>query len=82
MTHPTPKPSVNEIATLTGEIGSLLAGKLKDFVEMEKFKGRSIDIFMSKGWISKRFCIRGNEDDVRYIQRAMDHWNEQLENSK
>lgn len=49
------------------EVGCLLFGQVRDFLERERFKGRNIQWHEGRGWLSRVFTIRGDADDVQRV---------------
>lgn len=59
-------------------VGSMIAGKLRDYLNGEKFKGRKIDFFEGKGFIERKFIIRGNRADIAHIEAVMADYIERI----
>jgi hypothetical protein len=47
-------------AVVQYEVGRIRCGQIREFLEAEKFKGRTIDWIESKGIISRLFTIKGD----------------------
>lgn len=51
--------------------GCLLFGRIRDYLEAERFRGRRIKWLESRGIITRTFTIKGDEADVRHVYRAL-----------
>ena len=59
-------------ATLSGEVGGLVAGALKDAVLKCQWEGYHIDLYLGSGWLSKEFKIRGDYEAVMAIRNWLE----------
>ena len=66
-------------ATLTYDIGRLLCGRIRSYLNKCKFKGMKIDYYESKGFFEREFVIKGDYDDVLQVKRDIDNWARSLE---
>lgn len=54
------------------EVGCLLWSKIREIVEEERFKGHYIDCHESKGWFSRKFIIKGDEESLIEVRIRID----------
>lgn len=47
---------------------------MRDLLESEQFVGSSIEYREGKGWFTRVFTIKGNEEDVDRVQARIKHW--------
>lgn len=66
-------------AVLTYDIGRLLCGRVRDYLNKCKFKGMKIEYYESKGFLEREFTIKGDYDDVIQVKRDIDNWARSLE---
>ncbi len=58
-------------ATARMEVGILLCGQVRRYLERERFLGRNIRWHEGGGIVSREFIIKGDEPDVRAIYRTL-----------
>lgn len=56
------------------EVGRLLCGKVRDYLNAAKFKGAKIEWLESSGFLEREFTIKGDSGDVKAIERDFDEW--------
>jgi len=56
------------------EAGVLLCGQIRDFLEECRFKGMDIQWREGKGWFERTWVIKGNDEHVRQVVRALHKW--------
>lgn len=61
------------------EVGILLCGRLRDYLNKCKFKGMQIEYFEGRGWLERDFVIRGKDSDIEIIDRDIKHWISSME---
>lgn len=61
---------------LRREVGILLCGQFRDFLEFKKLEGLDIEWLEGRGWLSRVFSVKGNADDLRRIKRVIDKFDE------
>lgn len=62
------------MAHMTITAGRMLCKHIRQFLDSEMFKGRSIEYLESKGLIERDFIIKGSDTDVLHIKRVFDVW--------
>ena len=60
--------------TIEIEVGRLLCGKVRDFLNKCKFKGMNIEFNESSGFIERDFTIRGDDNDIALVKSSLDNW--------
>lgn len=60
--------------TIEIEVGRLLCGKVRDFLNKCKFKGMDIQFNESSGFIERDFTIRGADNDIALVKASLDNW--------
>tara|TARA_R110002020_G_scaffold415270_1_gene624641 strand:+ start:96 stop:302 length:207 start_codon:yes stop_codon:yes gene_type:complete len=60
--------------TIEIEVGRLLCGKVRDFLNNCKFKGMNIEFNESSGFIERDFTIRGADNDIALVKSSLDNW--------
>ena len=53
------------------QAGILIRGRVRAFLEAEKFSGRDIQWIESRGFLESLFTIQGGKEDVTYVYRAL-----------
>lgn len=53
--------------SVSGEIGSLVAGSLRNAIEQAKYEGRKVDIWIGKGFLSKPFTIKYDDSEAQNV---------------
>lgn len=72
----------NEHTVYSGEVGALLVGQLRDYVEQCRFEGMDVEIWIGHGWFVKPFSIRGAKKDVESIAALLNEFIEEREERK
>jgi len=54
--------------------GRLLCGHIRDFLASRKFAGMEIEWMESSGWLERTFTVKGRDEDVQLINRAIAKW--------
>jgi hypothetical protein len=62
-----------------GTIGALLVKHLKEAIEAEKFRGGEISLWLSDGWFSKYFIVKGSDESVTQILNFMNALKERID---
>lgn len=65
--------------TIEIEVGRLLCGKVRDFLNKCKFKGMDIQFNESSGFIERDFTIRGADNDIAIVKSSLDNWLDSLD---
>ena len=65
--------------TIKIEVGRLLCGEVRDFLNKCKFKGMNIEFNESSGFIERDFIIRGADNDIALVKRSLDSWIKSLD---
>ena len=60
--------------TIEVEVGRLLCGRVRDFLNRCKFKGIDIQFNESSGFIERDFTIRGADNDIALVKSSLDNW--------
>jgi hypothetical protein len=60
--------------TIEIEVGRLLCGKVRDFLNKCKFQGMDIQFNESGGFIERDFTIRGADNDIALVKSSLDNW--------
>jgi len=60
--------------TIEFEVGRLLCGQVRDFLNKCKFKGMDIEFNESSGLIERDFTIRGADNDIALVKSSLDNW--------
>lgn len=53
----------------SGSGPSFVVKRIKDAVDQAKFNGRDLDIWVSSGWFTKTFTVKGDSADVASVKR-------------
>lgn len=61
------------------EVGILICGHIREILESEQFNGRKIRFREGKGWFTRTFSVRGEENDVYAVKGRLDHYIKCLE---
>lgn len=61
-------------ASMKMEIGRLLCGQVRDFLNSCKFNGMDIDYIEGSGILSKTFTVKGNAHDMVIVHRSLVEW--------
>ena len=56
------------------EVGILLCGEMRDFLNRCKFNGAHIEYLESSGWIARTFTIKGTGKDLTLIKQALEEF--------
>lgn len=70
------------MSLITIEVGRLLCGELRDYLNKQKFKGLNISWIESTGMIEREFLIKGNNDDLSVIKKDFDKWMKSIEDEE
>ena len=60
--------------TYTYVAGRMLCGTLREYLDECKFKGMDIDYLEGKGWIERKFTIKGSDADVKRVGETINRW--------
>jgi hypothetical protein len=60
--------------TIEIEVGRLLCGRVRDFLNKCKFQGMDIQFNESSGFIERDFTIRGTDNDIALVKSSLDNW--------
>lgn len=61
------------------EVGRLLCGRVRDFLNKCKFKGMDIQFNESSGFIERCFTIRGADNDIALVKSSLYKWAQSLD---
>jgi hypothetical protein len=68
-------------AVVRFDVGRVMCGQVRTFLESEKFRGRNIQWLESGGWLSHLFTVKGDAQDVIEISRQLEAMDEDDNNS-
>ena len=61
--------------------GILLCRSLRDLLEGEEFMGRNIHWREGRGWLERKFDVRGDPVDVSEVYERIRHWKQSVDAS-
>jgi hypothetical protein len=60
------------MTSLRFNVGRFLCGTVRDYLNSERFMGRSIEFIESSGFLERTFTVRGKQEDVERVMLWMD----------
>jgi hypothetical protein len=56
------------------EVGRILCGEMRDYLNKCKFKGMDIEFNEGSGFLARTFIIRGEPNDLAVVKDFIDAW--------
>lgn len=75
---PAPKDNAMPIEKIEFETSIFLCGAVREFLMKCKFDGHKIEWVEERGWLSRRWLVKGDVEDIKLIKSSIIKWNQSI----